>query len=154
MFGIVSTHLWLSELQSSIDVSNSGKQKQVEITQTFLQCKCSSKLATTPTIVQFEHIREVIASAPDTDRSKEVHIYSGNILHREYDSHTSRLHCRPELYSVIVNAFDFLAICHPPPFRSYLPLYEITSSLFSCSSLVLLMARRIQPCMQWLIIIA
>ena len=35
---VVSTHLWLSELQSSIDVSNSGKQKQVEITQTFLQC--------------------------------------------------------------------------------------------------------------------
>ena len=35
---VVSTHLWLSELQSSIDVSNSGKQKQVEITQMFLQC--------------------------------------------------------------------------------------------------------------------
>ena len=41
---VVSTHLWLSELQSPIDVSNSGKQKQVEITQTFLQCRrCQSE---------------------------------------------------------------------------------------------------------------
>ena len=37
MAGQHTTHIWLSELQSSIDVSNSGKQKQVEVTQTFLQ---------------------------------------------------------------------------------------------------------------------